>query len=355
MHRVNDGLARQFPGPTPGVKRPAPATEWVDVEFAGLSDTETDCGDPELTPESEHGSEQDVDLDSDCDMGASQAAPSVWDAASEDTCPSSAVGHALDLDTLSTSSINAWRDLVDDGAQSVDWDFEIATYDWQPAGVVAGLPGVPEMDTLASMMLDDRSCTSPMLPSPAPCAQAPQGVALGLGYGNGNGNGAAYNTSRARSVTPIRCPLGGQPPKRRACGSGQLQHQHQQPVSPWLLASPSASYAQDVRMAACGSRTMKVDRALTPPRMPHRVASTESLFSCGGMSTLSNDTNAALYGLYGLPPKHAAFSLDVELAAAGGSMPRRKYGRRAASVGVGHAVAALARGDASPVDVHVSG
>lgn len=325
---AHDGLTAQHV--TPGH---VPAAEWVEVEFEELSDSDGDCPELELEPQS--SSVDEAAAESDCDMDAqSQATP--WDGSVLDQ-------DHLDFDALSTSSMNAWRELVvDDGTKSVDWDLESEDYDtvWQTSAPMH-MPVSPCLGYEAQPYLPMTTLFPNGVTPVSQCAPAP--------------------AHAARSVTPIRCPRGSSGAsvaRRRACHVSVCGGRGATASTPPCVGGPSPTYtyAQDVRVAACGSaRAMHVDRSLTPPRAPVRVASTDSLFSCGGLSSVSGDAFAA----GGVPPKpqrgYLGLHAEGELAAVASGVRSRKYGRRKASAGVGFAVAAASAGDASPVDVHISG
>lgn len=247
----------------------------------------------------------------------------------------------LDLDdSLSTHNIHAWRALVTDDMRSFDGDMELGDYDmWNP-----------ESDAASSaapfrFIADAQPCGSPTATA---ATLFPSGITA--------------PAMRARSVTPVRCPRAAPSgtPRRRNCvtgvrggrvvvsvgraspacqgGGGCACSNSGRIVGPL----PSASYAADVRRAAgCSARAMQVDRALTPPRLMGRVTSNDSLYGW----------TAAPEGAAPMPrPPLPPLALDSVHRQA-----MRRYGRRAASAGVSRAVAAVAAGDASPVEVHVSG
>lgn len=243
----------------------------------------------------------------------------------------------VDLDdSMSTHSLQAWRALVSDDMRSFDGDMELGDYDmWNPESDAASAAAP------FRFIADAQPCGSPTATA---ATLFPSGITA--------------PAMRARSVTPVRCPRAGTgTPRRRNCvtgvrggrvvsvgraspacqgGGGCACSNSGRIVGPL----PSATYAADVRRAAgCSARAMQVDRALTPPRLMGRVTSTDSLFS---------------WGSDGVPPKPRPPLPPLALDSAHRQAMRR-YGRRAASAGVSRAVAAVAAGDASPVEVHVSG
>lgn len=404
--------------------------EWEEFGFDELSDADI----PQPPVEVGHTSPADVDTPahgstSDCDVDMKPSEASAWDAAD-------GADDMGEFDALSTMSMTAWRALVDDGTpRSFDLDMDYDTV-WGDADMAVSMPQTPVMAATSVRGAHGSTASAAAAPahthsnrftaySSSPTAILfPSGVHPSVVYAprtptySGSNRDCGTSTRASitarRRATPVYYPAATptvsvllSPTSASAAFAGIDMTTKPMAVStstasasPSVIGVPRAfhvtggispnmfdtdmkpevalprTYAQDVRVAACGhARPRSVDRAMTPPCPPlARVTSTDSLFSCGIACTPEPTLPAVIeQHRYAMPPRPPSqtprarsggnrlpfsrpqqqqqhqpqqqqqqlqqYQQHVHLAPA---PPARPYGRRRASVGVSRAVAAVA-------------